>query len=84
MIEFINFGYNWTTDKFEQHEQIDVSFLLTINSKSGTIFWKITNYFTKTVFNSDYKSLLMNYIDNNVTFKYIRNSPIQYFEPAYR
>tara|TARA_Y100000992_G_C21266649_1_gene494294 strand:- start:24 stop:356 length:333 start_codon:yes stop_codon:yes gene_type:complete len=26
MIEYINFGYNWTNDKFEQHEQIDVSF----------------------------------------------------------
>jgi hypothetical protein len=61
MIEYINFGYNWTNDKFEQHEQIDVSS-------------------QRPVFNSDYKSLLMSYIDKNVTFKYIRNSPIQYFE----
>ena len=70
MIEYINFGYNWTNDKFEQHEQIDVSFLLTLNSKSGNDFsgkLQIT-------------SLLMSYIDKNVTFKYIRNSPIQYFE----
>ena len=81
MIEFINFGYNWTTDKFEQHEQIDVSFLLTINSKSGNDFsGKLQITSQRPVFNSDYKSLLMNYIDNNVTFKYIRNSPIQYFE----
>ena len=35
IIEFVNFGYSWNSDKFEQHEQIDVSFLLTINSKSG-------------------------------------------------
>lgn len=81
MIEYINFGYNWTNDKFEQHEQIDVSFLLTLNSKSGNDFsgnLQITSQ--RPVFNSDYKSLLMSYIDKNVTFKYIRNSPIQYFE----
>ena len=38
MIEYVNFGYSWTSDKFEQHEQIDVSFLLTISSKSGNDF----------------------------------------------
>ena len=81
MVEYINFGYSWTNDKFEQHEQIDVSFLLTINSKSGNDFngqLQITSQ--RPIFNSDYKSLLMNYIDKNVSFKYIRNSPIQYFE----
>ena len=81
MIEFINFGYNWTNDRFEQHEQIDVSFLLTLNSKSGNDFsGKLQITSQRPVFNSDYKSLLMSYIDKNVTFKYIRNSPIQYFE----
>ena len=81
MIEFVNFGYNWTTDKFEQHEQIDVSFLLTINSKTGNDFsGKLQITSQRPVYNSDYNSLLMNYIDNNITFKYIRNSPIQYFE----
>ena len=81
MIEFINFGYNWTNDRFEQHEQSDVSFLLTLNSKSGTDFsGKLQITSQRPVFSSDYKSLLMSYIDNNVTFKYIRNSPIQYFE----
>ena len=81
MIEYINFGYNWTNDKFEQHEQIDVSFLLTLNSMSGNNFsGKLQITSQRPVFNSDYKSLLMSYIDKNVTFKYIRNSPIQYFQ----
>ena len=81
MIEYINFGYNWTNDKFEQHEQIDVSFLLTLNSKSGNDFsGKLQITSQRPVFNTDYKSLLMSYIDKNVTFQYIRNSPIQYFE----
>jgi hypothetical protein len=81
MIEFINFGYAWTDDNFEQHEQIDVSFLLTLNTKSGNDFsGKLQITSQRPIFNSDYKSLLMNYIDKNVTFKYIRNSPIQYFK----
>ena len=69
MVEYVNFGYSWTNDKFEQHEQIDVSFLLTINSKSGNDFngqLQITSQ--RPIFNSDYKSLLMNYIDKNVSF----------------
>ena len=44
------------------------------------IFRKLQITSQRPVFNSDYKSLLMSYIDKNVTFKYIRNSPIQYFE----
>ena len=81
IIEFVNFGYSWNSDKFEQHEQIDVSFLLTINSKSGNDFTgKLQITSQRPVFNSDYKTLLMNYIDKNISFKYIRNSPIQYFE----
>ena len=57
MVEYVNFGYSWTNDKFEQHEQIDVSFLLTINSKSGNDFngqLQITSQ--RPIFNSDYKS----------------------------
>ena len=81
IIEFVNFGYSWNSDKFEQHEQIDVSFLLTINSKSGNDFTgKLQITSQRPVFNSDYKTLLMNSIDKNISFKYIRNSPIQYFE----
>ena len=66
MIEYINFGYNWTNDKFEQHEQIDVSFLLTLNSKSGNDFsGKLQITSQRPVFNSDYKSLLIALIDRD-------------------
>ena len=82
MVEYINFGYSWTNDKFEQHEQIDVSFLLTINSKSGNDFngqLQITSQ--RPIFNSDYKSLLMNYIDKNVSFADLKQT-LLYFTKA--
>jgi len=81
ILEFVNYGFTWTNDVFEQGEQIDVSFLLTINDKNGNNFnGKLQVTSKRPVFNSDYKTMLFNYIDPNVSFEYIRNSPIQYYE----
>ena len=81
MVEYVNYGYTWTNDGYEQEEQINVSFLLTINSKSGNNFTaKLQVNSQRPVFNSDYRTMLFNYVDQEVSFQYLRNSPIQYFE----
>jgi len=81
MVEYVNYGYTWTNDAYEQEEQINVSFLLTINSKSGNNFTaKLQVNSQRPVFNSDYRTMLFNYVDQEVSFQYLRNSPIQYFE----
>ena len=81
MVEYVNYGYTWTNDAYEQEEQINVSFLLTINSKSGNNFTaKLQVNSQRPVYNSDYRTMLFNYVDQEVTFQYLRNSPIQYFE----
>jgi hypothetical protein len=81
MFEYINYGFSWTKDEFQQNEQIDVSFLLTINTKSGNDYTsKLQITSQRPVFNSDYRTMLLNYVDENLTFKYTRNSPIQFFE----
>ena len=36
MVEYVNYGFTWTADNYEQNEKINISFLLTINSKSGS------------------------------------------------
>mgnify|MGYP003329456849 CR=1 FL=1 len=46
------------------------------NNFTGTL--QITS--KRPVYNSDYTTMLFNYIDQDVSFQYIRNSPIQYFE----
>ena len=81
MLEYVNYGFNWTSDAFEDNEKINLSFLLTINSKSGSNYTaKLQITSQRPVFNSDYRTMLFNYVDENVTFQYIRNSPVQYFE----
>ena len=81
IIEYVNYGYTWTNDKFEKGEQIDVSFQLKLDTKQGDNFTgtlQITSQ--RPVFNSDYNTLLFNFLDEDVVFTYQRNSPIQYFE----
>ena len=81
MLEYVNYGFTWTSDAFEDNEKINLSFLLTINSKSGSNYTaKLQITSQRPVFNSDYRTMLFNYVDENVTFQYIRNSPVQYFE----
>lgn len=81
IIEYVNYGYTWTNDKFEKGEQIDVSFQLKLDTKQGDNFTgtlQITSQ--RPVFNSDYNTLLFNFLDEDIVFTYQRNSPIQYFE----
>lgn len=81
MIEYVNYGYTWTPDAFEQIERINLSFLLTINSKSGNNYTaKLQVTSQRPVYNSDYRTMLLNYVDEEVSFQYLRNSPVQYFE----
>ncbi len=81
MLEYVNYGFTWTSDAFEDNEKINLSFLLTINSKSGSNYTaKLQITSQRPVFNSDYRTMLFNYVDENVNFQYIRNSPVQYFE----
>ena len=81
IVEYVNYGYTWTNDKFEKGEQIDVSFQLKLDTKQGDNFTgtlQITSQ--RPVFNSDYNTLLFNFLDEDIVFTYQRNSPIQYFE----
>ena len=81
IVEYVNYGYTWTNDKFEKGEQIDVSFQLKLDTKQGDNFTgtlQITSQ--RPVFNSDYNTLLFNFLDEDIVFNYQRNSPIQYFE----
>jgi hypothetical protein len=81
MVEFVNYGYAWTPDTYEQIERINLSFLLTINSKNGNNYSaKLQITSQRPVYNSDYRTMLFNYVDEEVTFQYLRNSPVQYFE----
>ena len=72
----------WTKDKFTQQEKIDCNFLLNVTkSPDQDIFQAtLTVQAARPVFNSSYKSPLINYKDPDVFFKYIEFAPVEFNE----
>lgn len=76
---FVN-TYQWTNLKYEVEEQIECAFVLTItNYSGGTAFGgNLQVQYSRPVYNSDYKSPVLNFIDNDIAFSYIENQPLDY------
>lgn len=76
--DFLN-STKWTSDEFEIEERIEGNLLITINEEIGTN--NFTGDFTfqsiRPVFNSSYKTKLLNYVDEGINFSYIENQPIR-------
>lgn len=78
---FIN-KRKWTADNFESNEKIECSFLLNIQSVVETNVYKatLTVQAARPVFNTSYVSPLINFIDNDVVFRYVEFQPIEFNE----
>jgi hypothetical protein len=72
----------WTNDQFQQNEKIDCSFNLSIESIVEPNIYKatLTVQAARPVFNSSYKAALVNFIDQDVTFKYVEFQPVEFNE----
>lgn len=72
----------WTSDQFESYEKIDCSFLLNIQSVDESNLYKatLTIQAARPVFNTSYISPLINFIDNDVVFRYVEFQPIEFNE----
>ena len=70
--DFVN-NRKWSTDNFGANEKIDCGFLLNLESTGDANVYKasLTIQSARPVFNSTYQSPVINYQDNDVTFKYI-------------
>ncbi|MGN6299026.1 MAG: DUF4835 family protein [Ginsengibacter sp.] len=70
--DFVN-TRKWSNDVFKTNEKIDCSFLLNLESTGESNVYKgsLTIQYGRPVFNSSYISPVINYQDNDVTFKYI-------------
>ena len=72
----------WTSDNFKSNERIECSFLLTLdrevekNIYSGSLIIQAA----RPVYNSSYNSPLINFQDNDFTFKYIEFQPVEFNE----
>jgi hypothetical protein len=82
--EFMN-NTQWTTDQFKRDEKIDCNILININKVSPPDEFEasITVQSERPIFNSSYKSVMMNYQDNDFTFRYLEYQQFLYSENGY-
>jgi hypothetical protein len=82
MFEFMN-GRRWTDLTFAPNERIECSFTLVIQSydaNSNEISGNLSVQVRRPVFNSTYNSVLLNFIDRDISFRYAEYDPLQYAE----
>jgi hypothetical protein len=72
----------WTNDAFQPAEKIQCNFLLTIEQDLGKNVFKgkLTVQAARPVYNTSYDSPIMNFLDDNVTFKYVEFQPVEFNE----
>lgn len=81
LTNFVN-NRKWTSDVFQPQEKIRCSFLLNIDQELGSNLYKatLTVQSARPAYNTTYESPLINFQDNEVTFKYIEFQPVEFNE----
>jgi hypothetical protein len=82
MFEFMN-GRRWTDLTFAPNERIECSFTLIIQKhdlQSKEITGRLSVQVRRPVFNSTYHSVLLNFVDKDISFQYAEYDPLQYAE----
>lgn len=82
--EFMN-NTQWTTDQFKRDEKIDCNILINITKVNPPDEFEatITIQSERPIYNSSYKSVLMNYQDNDFTFRYLEFQQFLFSENSY-
>jgi hypothetical protein len=78
---FIN-NRKWTSDNFQTAERINCSFLVNIDKELGDNAYSgtLTVQAARPVYNTTYESPLINFQDDNLTFRYVEFQPIEFNE----
>lgn len=81
LTNFLN-NRKWTNETFQPNEKISCNFLLTINEAQESNVFKaaLTIQAARPVYNTIYDSPLMNFIDNDVVFRYVEYQPVEFNE----
>lgn len=76
---FVN-NRKWSGDQFAQKEKIDCSFLLNLEPGGDANVYKasLTIQSARPIFNSSYQSPLINYQDNDITFRYAEFQQLEF------
>lgn len=81
LTNFLN-NRRWTNDVFQSSEKIQCNFLLTIDQDLGnnTYKGKLTVQAARPIYNTSYDSPIMNFLDDNITFRYVEFQPVEFNE----
>jgi hypothetical protein len=81
LTNFVN-NRKWTSDAFQPFEKVQCNFLLNIIEVIGTNIYRatLTVQAARQAYNSTYQCPLVNYIDENVVFRYVEFQPIEFNE----
>ncbi len=72
----------WTDQNFKTNERIECNFILNLDRQVETNIFggTLTVQAARPVYNSSYKSPLVNWQDNDVVFKYVEYQPVEFNE----
>jgi hypothetical protein len=81
LVNFLN-NRRWTNDVFQPAEKIQCNFLLNIEQDLGNNVFKgkLTIQAARPVYNTTYDSPIMNFLDDNIIFRYQEFQPIEFNE----
>lgn len=81
LINFVN-NRKWTNDAFQSNEKINCNFLINIEKELGDNVYKasLTVQAARPIYNTTYESPLINFQDDNLTFRYVEFQPIDFNE----
>lgn len=81
LTSFLN-NRRWTSDVFKPNEKIQCNFLLNIDQDLGNNVFKgkLTVQAARPIYNTSYDSPIMNFLDDNITFRYVEFQPIEFNE----
>lgn len=81
LTNFVN-NRKWTNDAFQPQEKIKCNFLLNIDQELGNNLYKatLTVQSARPSYGTTYESPMINFQDNEVTFKYVEFQPIEFNE----
>ncbi|MDE3142752.1 MAG: DUF4835 family protein [Bacteroidota bacterium] len=79
LINFLN-SRKWTNDQFNDNEKIQCNFLINLQSIVEPNVYRATLIIqaARPVFNTSYQAALVNFQDQDFTFKYIEYQPIEF------
>lgn len=81
LTNFVN-NRKWTNETFQPQEKIRCNFMLNIDQELGNNLYKatLTVQSARPAYGTTYESPLINFQDNEVTFKYVEFQPIEFNE----